>query len=181
MAGGHLKELQRAISNPMSNLGMIFDEGTKRVFKAVGLSTGSQSLSEFVAPQLRSSASLAVRGVDNFATSVEHLLRKYNKNIVHEQFLLTRLGNSAIDIFVMMVVLSRATRAVNKNFSSAAHEVNMANVICTEVGLTLMLSLMHSRDSLINCPFLPLFPSFCFNRLQNVSNTIWRPLDHQDR
>lgn len=142
MAGGHLKELQRAISNPMSNLGMIFDEGTKRVFKAVGLS-GSQSLNEFVAPQLRSSASLAVRGVDNFATSVEHLLRKYNKNIVHEQFLLSRLGNSAIDIFVMMVVLSRATRAVNKNLSSAAHEVNMANVICTEV------SLMHSTDSLI--------------------------------
>lgn len=132
-AGSHLKELARALNNPMNNMGVILDEGTKRVFKAVGLGSGNGSLNEKVAPQLRNWATLTSRSVDNFGTSVEHLLRKYNKDIIHEQFLLNRLANSAIDIFVMSAVLSRASRAVNKNLPSAEHEVNMASVICSEV------------------------------------------------
>lgn len=149
MAGGHLKELQRAFKNPMANLGMIMDEVTKRGFKAVGLS-GSSALNDLVAPQLRPSASLAVKGVDNFGASVEHLLKTYNKNIIHEQFLLSRLANSAIDIFIQMVVLSRATRAINRNHLSAGHEVNMASVICSEVCI------------LSSCHYLPhfLFPDY---------------------
>lgn len=71
--------------------------------------------------------------MENFGNSVEHLLRKYNKNIIHEQFLLNRLANSAIDIFVMMVVLSRASRSISKDLYTAQHEINMATVICAEV------------------------------------------------
>lgn len=56
-AGGHLKELQRAFKNPSGNIGLIFDESTKRVIRAVGLSAGP-SLSENVHPSLAPSASL---------------------------------------------------------------------------------------------------------------------------
>lgn len=111
---------------------MIFDEGTKRVLRAVGLKSGP-TLVEHVSPQLRESSQLVAKSVENFGTSVEHLLRKYNKNIIHQQFLLNRLGNSAIDIFLMTVVLSRATRSVSKDLYTAQHEINMANVICSEV------------------------------------------------
>ena len=131
-AGGHLKELQRALNNPISNVGLILNEGTRRVLKSVGLSSSSV-LTEKVAPDLQNWAVLTSKGVDTFGSAVEHLLRKYNKDIIHEQFLLNRLANSAIDIFVMMAVLSRASRAVNKNLPMAQHEVNMASVICSEV------------------------------------------------
>jgi very long chain acyl-CoA dehydrogenase len=131
-AGGHLKELQRALNNPISNVGLILNEGTRRVLKSVGLSSSSV-LTEKIAPELQNWAILTSKGVDTFGSSVEHLLRKYNKDIIHEQFLLNRLANSAIDIFVMMAVLSRASRAVNKNLPMAKHEVNMASVICSEV------------------------------------------------
>lgn len=131
-AGGHLKELQRAMNNPVANLGMIFGEGTKRLKRTVGLSSGP-SLSEFVHPQLRDNAVLVSKAIENFGASVEHLLIKYNKNIIHEQFLLKRLADATIDIYAMVVVLSRATRALNKNLNSASHEVNMVNVICNEV------------------------------------------------
>lgn len=141
-AGSHLKELARALNNPMNNMGLILDEGTKRVFKAVGLGSGSGNLN-IVAPPLRNWAALTSRSVDNFGTSVEHLLRKYNKDIIHEQFLLNRLSNAAIDIFVMTAVLSRASRAVNKNLSSAEHEVNMASVICSEVSLLSSFCMIH--------------------------------------
>jgi very long chain acyl-CoA dehydrogenase len=131
-AGSHLKELQRAMTNPVANLGMIFGEGTKRVRRGLGLSSGP-SLAEFVHPQLRDNASLVSKSIENFGASVEHLLAKYGKNVVHEQILLNRLANASIDIYAMVVVLSRASRALNKNLASAGHESFMTNVICSEV------------------------------------------------
>lgn len=153
LAGAHLKELQKAMNNPTANLGMIFDEGSRRMLRAVGLTSGKRntltsnhsathltrnlfpgpSLGDRVSPQLRDASILAAKCVDNFGSSVEYLLRKYNKNIIHQQFLLNRLANSAIDIFVMMVVLSRATRSITKDLYTAQHEINMTNVICNEV------------------------------------------------
>lgn len=130
-AGSHLKELQKAMRNPVANLGMIFDESAKRVFRAVGLSSGP-AVTEFVAPELKESATLVSKSIENFGATVEHLLIKYNKNIIHEQFLLNRLASSAIDIYTMIVTLSRATRSVTENFSSAEHEVNMVKLICSE-------------------------------------------------
>ena len=131
-AGSSLKELQKAISKPISNIGLLFDEGTKRVLKSVGFS-GPNVLAAHVAPELQVFANLAAKGVSSFSNSVEYLLRRYNKDIIHEQFLLNRLANSAIDIFVMMAILSRASRAVSKNLPSSQVEVNLASVICSEV------------------------------------------------
>lgn len=131
-AGGHLQELQKAFKNPVANLGMILGEGTKRVRRAVGLSSGP-SIAEYVHPNLAPQAALVSKAIENFGASVEHLLIKYNKNIIHEQFLLNRLGNSAIDIYSMTVALSRVSRALQKNLSSAEHETNLAKVICSEV------------------------------------------------
>jgi len=163
-AGSHLKELQRALNNPMSNIGVILDEGTKRVLKSVGLGSSVANLNEKVAPELRNYSALAARAVDSFGSAVEHLLRKYNKDIIHEQFLLNRLSNSAIDIFIMMVVLSRATRAVNKNLPSAQHEVNLASVICSEAAERIQYNLtaLRSNPSLNN-----------FKLMKNIANTVF--------
>ena len=130
----------------MDNIGLLFDEGTKRVLKTVGIS-GNNPLSAHVVPELQLFANLATKGVMSFSNSVEYLLRRYNKDIIHEQFLLQRLANSAIDIFVMMTVLSRASRSVNKNLPSAQLEVHLASVICSEVSI-------HSSRSSSSTPFL---------------------------
>ena len=134
-AGGHLKELQKAMQNPVANLGMIFGEGTKRFARSVGLSSGP-SLNEFVNPQLRDNAALVSKAIQNFGASVEHLLIKYNKNIIHEQMLLKRLADASIDIYSMVVVLSRVSRALNKNLISANIEKNICDVVCSEVWIT---------------------------------------------
>ena len=131
-AGGHLKELQKAMNNPVANLGMIFGEGTKRFARSVGLSSGP-SLSEYVNPLLRDNAAHVSKAIQNFGASVEHLLMKYNKNIIHEQMLLKRLADASIDIYTMVVVLSRASRALNKNLISANVEKNICDVVCSEV------------------------------------------------
>jgi len=59
--------------------------------------------------------------------------------VADEQFLLNRLANSAVDIYSMVVVLSRASRALEQNLLSARHESMLAKVICDEV---LLLALM---------------------------------------
>ncbi|RWS12073.1 very long-chain specific acyl-CoA dehydrogenase-like protein [Dinothrombium tinctorium] len=143
-AGGHLKELQKAMQNPAANLGMIFAEGTKRVFRAVGLGSGP-SLQEFVNPQLKDSAALVSSSIQNFGATVEHLLMKYNKNIINEQFLLNRLANSAIDIYTMVTVLSRATRSFEKNYSSAEYEANLVKAICREGSIRCQANLASVR------------------------------------
>lgn len=146
-AGSHLKELQRAMKNPVGNLGMIFDVSTKRVFRAVGLSSGNTSVTEHVSPVLRPYALMLSKSVENFGASVEHLLIKYNKDIIHEQFLLNRLANAAIDIFIMAVTLSRTTRSIEKNFSSAEHEINLTKLICTEAHERIVTNLSALRLS----------------------------------
>ncbi|KAL3235929.1 hypothetical protein MRX96_022357 [Rhipicephalus microplus] len=64
--------------------------------------------------------------------AVEHLLIKYGRNIIDEQFLLIRLAYSAIDVYAMVAVLSRASRALEKSLPSAEHEALLAQLICSE-------------------------------------------------
>ncbi|EAT43847.1 AAEL004778-PA [Aedes aegypti] len=129
-AGSHLKEIQRAFKNPTANLGLIFKEGSRRAARSMGV--GGSDLSQFVAEPLKDSAKQCSESIDMFSLAVESLLIKYGKRIVDEQFLLTRLADSAIDIYAMATVLSRASRALNKNLPSAEHEMMMTKAWCVE-------------------------------------------------
>ncbi|XP_016930057.1 very long-chain specific acyl-CoA dehydrogenase, mitochondrial [Drosophila suzukii] len=126
-AGSHLKELQRAFKNPSANLGLIFKEASKRAASTVGL--GGTDLSVHVVDELLPYAKKTAHCIDLFGQSVEELLLRYNKNIVNEQILLTRLANAAIDIYSMVVTQSRSSRAVTLNLPTAQHELNMTKAL----------------------------------------------------
>jgi hypothetical protein len=64
-AGVHLRELQKSFRNPAANLGLIFEEATKRAIRSVGLGS-PPSLSEYVHPNLLSSAALAAKASTKF-------------------------------------------------------------------------------------------------------------------
>lgn len=130
-AGGHLKELQKALKSPAANMGMIVSEGVTRARRAVGL-TGGIALDEHVHPDLRHSAQLAGRAIEAFGHSSEQLLMRYGKNVVDEQFLLNRLAEASIDLYAMVVVLSRSTRSSKLNQPTAELERKMTTVWCNE-------------------------------------------------
>lgn len=130
-SGGHLREIQRAMKSPVANLGMIFGEGTRRIKRSVGLET--PDIAQYVHPEFHQEAQQLSKNILAFSSSVEHLLIKYTQAIIHEQMLLNRLSNAAIDIYTTLVVLSRVTRALQKNVHSAEFERDMAKVICSEV------------------------------------------------
>jgi very long chain acyl-CoA dehydrogenase len=129
-AGAHLKELQRAFKAPTTHLSLIFKESSKRAVRTLGY--GGVDMTGMVAPPLKKSAELCSQSINLFGRSVEALLVKYGKGIVNEQSLLNRLADSAIDIYAMSVCLSRASRAIVNNYSTAEHEQSMTEAWCVE-------------------------------------------------
>ncbi|EDV27397.1 uncharacterized protein TRIADDRAFT_20833 [Trichoplax adhaerens] len=130
-AGNHLKELQKAMKEPISNFGTLWDQGIKRSRQFIGISN-NEELIENAAPQLRDSASKITQRIEEFGVTVEKLLLKYGKQIVDEQFLLTRLADASIDVYTMAAVLARATKAIKENLPTAEHEQLLATTFIDE-------------------------------------------------
>ncbi|PSN51021.1 Very long-chain specific acyl-CoA dehydrogenase [Blattella germanica] len=145
-AGAHLRELQKAFKNPAANLGLIFGEATKRAIRSVGLGS-PPSLSQHVHPNLSSAAALTAKSIEAFGQAVEATLIKYGRGVVEEQFVLNRLANAAIDIYAMVVVLSRATNSLNNQLTTAQQEELMTKVWCNEASERVAANLGAVRSS----------------------------------
>lgn len=130
-AGNQLRGLQRAVKNPLGNAGLLVSEVGKRVRRKAGLGTGI-TLKTVVHPSLSPSAERAVRAVDLFAGVVEEQLLKHGKKIIDEQFVLKRVADSAIDLYAMVVVLSRASRSLEHGHPTAQHEKMLCDSWCIE-------------------------------------------------
>lgn len=130
-AGGHLRELQKAISNPVANFGVVLGEVAKRGKGAIGIGPGNV-LGDKVHPNLSESAALTCKAVEAFGQSVEKVLIKHGKDIINEQFILNRLANATIDIYANTCVLSRCSKTLNEGLESAHHEEIMTKVWCRQ-------------------------------------------------
>ncbi|XP_069857672.1 very long-chain specific acyl-CoA dehydrogenase, mitochondrial isoform X1 [Dipodomys merriami] len=129
--GKELSGLGNALKNPFGNAGLLLGEAGKQLRRRAGLGSGL-SLSGVIHPELSQSGELAVQALEQFATVVEAKLIKHKKGIVNEQFLLQRLADGAIDLYAMVVVLSRASRSLNKGHPTAQHEKMLCNSWCIE-------------------------------------------------
>ncbi|KAL7982982.1 hypothetical protein Chor_013588 [Crotalus horridus] len=130
-AGNQLRGLQQAVKNPFGNAGLLVSEAGKRVRRRAGLGTGL-SLKGVVHPSLESSSEQAVQAIDLFAGVIENQLLKHGKKVVEEQFMLKQIADSAIDVYAMVVVLSRASRALEQGQATAQHEKVLCETWCME-------------------------------------------------
>ena len=78
-AGGHLRELQNAVKDPISNFGVVLGEVTKRGRSAVGLGGGNH-LSQDVHSNLSEEAAQLCANVEMFGGAVEKLLIKHGES-----------------------------------------------------------------------------------------------------
>lgn len=129
--GKELSGLGNALKNPFGNAGLLLGEASKQLRRRAGLGSGL-SLSGIIHPELSRSGQLAVQALEQFATVVEVKLIKHKKDIVNEQFVLQRLADSAIDLYAMVVVLSRASRSLSEGQSTAQHEKMLCDSWCIE-------------------------------------------------
>merc|ERR1719237_929825 len=130
-AGGHLRELQKAIKSPIGNFGVVLGEVAKRGKGAIGMSS-SNMLADSVHPNLVESAAQLCNDTSMFGDAVEKILIKHGKNIINEQFILNRLANATIDIYANTCVLSRCSKTLNDGMESAHQEELMTKVWCKQ-------------------------------------------------
>uniref|UniRef100_A0A8C6D994 Very long-chain specific acyl-CoA dehydrogenase, mitochondrial n=1 Tax=Moschus moschiferus TaxID=68415 RepID=A0A8C6D994_MOSMO len=129
--GKELSGLGNALKNPFGNASLLLGEAGKQLRRRAGLGSGL-SLSGIIHQELSRSGELAVQALEQFATVVEAKLIKHKKDIINEQFLLQRLADSAIDLYAMVVVLSRASRSLSEGYPKAQHEKMLCDSWCIE-------------------------------------------------
>ncbi|XP_076843444.1 very long-chain specific acyl-CoA dehydrogenase, mitochondrial [Brachyhypopomus gauderio] len=129
--GNQLKGLQKALKNPLGNASLLAGEFTKRAKRTAGMGSGL-TLQGTVHPELAHSGELTVKAIEHFGVVIEEQLLKHGKKIIDEQFVLKRVADIAIDLYAMVVVLSRASRALSQGHSSAQHEKMLCETWCIE-------------------------------------------------
>ncbi|XP_055053762.2 very long-chain specific acyl-CoA dehydrogenase, mitochondrial [Misgurnus anguillicaudatus] len=144
-AGNQLKSLQKALKNPFGNAGVLAGEITKRARRKAGMGTGL-TLQGTVHPELNHSGELTVKAIEQFGAVIEELLLKHGKKIIDEQFVLKRVSDCAIDLYAMVVVLSRASRSLGLGHASAQHEKMLCETWCTEAHERVMQDIKFLRS-----------------------------------
>ncbi|XP_068164768.1 very long-chain specific acyl-CoA dehydrogenase, mitochondrial isoform X2 [Antennarius striatus] len=147
-AGKELKNLQRALKNPIGNAGLLAGEFAKRAKRSAGLSSGL-SLQGDVHPQLAESGQLTVNAVEQFGMIVEEQLSRHGQKIIGQQFVTSRIADCAIALYSMVVVLSRASRSLEQGVASAQHEKLLCDTWCTEAyeGIVRDVNLLRSSKA----------------------------------
>jgi alkylation response protein AidB-like acyl-CoA dehydrogenase len=73
---------------------------------------------------------------ESFDFFLAHMSRRlkepYMFFFVDQQFVLKRIADSAIDIYGMVSVLSRASRSLKEGHESAEHEATITKIFCNE-------------------------------------------------
>jgi len=123
--GEKLKNLTKSPGGFLQYLG---GEGSKRLKVLLG---NFESINQ-VDPRLAD----AIKNLENqtiaFGNACNYLIIKYKKDIENQQMILKRVAESAMELFAMAAVISRAQRAVTKGLTTADHEILLADTFCKE-------------------------------------------------
>jgi acyl-CoA dehydrogenase family member 9 len=94
-------------NSPLKGFGVLADYAEKRLTHVTGV--GRDKIVGKIPPQLREAATTLEKYTVELAKACDYLLRKYGKTIAGRQHALKRVADMAIDLFVGLCVLSRAT------------------------------------------------------------------------
>ena len=125
-AGGHLKKLQGAIKDPFKNINVLASEAGKRTKSRLGVYGNHLDVHQ----NLTDAADDLARDVTKLGRVVEAALIKHQKDIINQQFLLKRVSDVAIDLYVSVSVLSRCTKSLQEGLESAHQEELLTRAWC---------------------------------------------------
>ena len=125
-AGERLQELGKAFQDPLHSIGAIGSYLAGRAKRQV-----TKPKLERVHDALKREGDMVEDVVHDLGLAVENLVIKHGKKIIEKQFLQERMANTAIDLFLAMAVLSRATAALEReggDEAKAAADLDCARV-----------------------------------------------------
>jgi acyl-CoA dehydrogenase family protein 9 len=122
--GKELEEVARAMREPIKGFGLLSDFAIRKAMTALGRDRITRA---------HPSLAYAVPLVDEHATAlaryVDRSLKKHGKNIAEMQFTQKRCADTAIDLYAIVAVLSRTTRAIERQREEGARrELDLAQI-----------------------------------------------------
>jgi len=147
---GKVTDVSKALQDPIKSLGVLTNFAKNRVTKMIG----QRSISK-VHPELEEYAGYFNSMLGGFSIQVENTLMKYGKKIIHNELPQQRLANMAIELYVMVAVLSRTTSIMEKKDVDQAKKdyvMNLAKVALRESRSTFVRNLKEmtsNQDKLI--------------------------------
>jgi len=140
----------KAMKSPITNLPTLLSFGnsyvTRRIKHKLGIPFDS-TLVEKSHPQVKDSAKLVANAVSNFSLVIEDFALKHGKKFISLQSHQNLLANSVIDIFGMVAVLSRSSKALDEGIESAQHEADMCNIWCNDAFKRVQDNMARCRDA----------------------------------
>lgn len=126
--GEALKEVGRALREPLSNIGTLTDFAAQKIKKVV-----SRQKIEKAHPALADEAEIVSEWTSRFAAGVERALREHGKKIMQREYVQQRVADAAIDLYAMLATLSRTTARLEEvGEKGAAREVKLTRLFCAQ-------------------------------------------------
>jgi acyl-CoA dehydrogenase family protein 9 len=124
--GEYLKEVGKALKNPISQAGVLGEYAAGRIRRVV-----SPQKLRFVHESLRHEAGQLEAQTAELATQVEAVVRKHRSHIVEREYLQHRLADAAMELYAMLAVLSRTSSKVQaEGVEAAEREIRLTKVFC---------------------------------------------------
>jgi acyl-CoA dehydrogenase family protein 9 len=105
---GKISNVSNALQDPIKSLGVLTDFAKNRFSKIIGsarLTLHHESFGEY--------AKKLSAYVASFSLAVEDSLLKYREKIIDNELPLKRISDMAVDLYVMIAVISRTTKILN--------------------------------------------------------------------
>jgi acyl-CoA dehydrogenase family protein 9 len=129
-----LSELKVAVdaifNSPIKGFGVLTDYAEKRLTHATGV--GRDKILGPIPASLREAAAIYEKYTVELAKASDYLLRKYGKTIASRQLALRRVADIAVDLFVGLCVLSRATKLAAQPGQPGEQAVGIAHVFAQQ-------------------------------------------------
>jgi acyl-CoA dehydrogenase family protein 9 len=115
--GERLKAIGKALRDPVKEFGLLSEFATDRVRLALG--GGEPAVESDVHESLQRHFDYLVDHTRDLRVATERMIRRFGKNIVDRQFVVTRIADMALELYVRAAVLSR-TQALLEAYDSGA-------------------------------------------------------------
>jgi alkylation response protein AidB-like acyl-CoA dehydrogenase len=153
--GGSLKELQSALrsvfNDPIKGFGVLSGYAGTRLSRATGI--GADTIRSPLAPELRPLAEIYQSYSRAAARVAEEALRKYGKGIADQQFVLKRIADLLIDLFVGLCVVSRANSIIATDPAATAEVTQVAQIFTHQARRRMIRNIRgaaHNEDRAVN-------------------------------
>jgi acyl-CoA dehydrogenase family protein 9 len=122
--GKELAEVARAMREPIKGFGVLSDFAIRKTRSALGRERLTRHH-----PILNREAVVFEEYTGELARAVEKVLRKHGKNIAEMQFTQKRTADMAIDLYAVLSVLARTSRAIERRGEEGARrEIDLTTI-----------------------------------------------------